>query len=157
MQTSSQRLKDYWLSQGKVNSQRADEASLKRFEDKYRVSLPQDMRQYFSEVNGMEIYWPNDKDNRGFSFWSLERVTTVPEECRVRNLPDCLFGGAELYFVFADYLDWSWAYAINLYEKENNPVIIIGGVKEPKLIASSFTEFTDLYLTDSSLLYSAND
>ena len=58
------------------------------------------------------------------------------------------------YFVFADYLQWSWAYAIRLVNQplESNEIIHVG-TNIPTVVATSFTEFLTLYLRDDKKLY----
>ena len=57
-------------------------------------------------------------------------------------------------FVFPDYLQWCWAYAIHLGDSplEPNPIIHVGTV-HPKVVARSFNEFMELYLRDARELY----
>jgi len=58
-------------------------------------------------------------------------------------------------FVFADYLDWSWAYAIRLLAtpSESGHIFMIGKQETPIQIAESFSDFVELYLVDSPILY----
>ncbi len=67
---------------------------------------------------------------------------------------DLDFPGAEFFFVFADYLHWSWAYAIRLSKRpaEECSVVLIGK-QFPITVASSFEEFVNLYIADSPKLY----
>jgi hypothetical protein len=58
----------------------------------------------------------------------------------------------QAHFVFADYLQWSWAYAIRL-GTSGNPVIFVGA--EGGVVANSFTEFVALYVQDAEALYPA--
>jgi len=60
------------------------------------------------------------------------------------------------YFIFADYCLWCWGYAIRLTSnsEDANPIFVTGS--RPGLgwiVASSFTEFLELYLTDRAELY----
>ena len=54
------------------------------------------------------------------------------------------------YFVFADYLQWSWAYAVRL-RSEDSSVILVGA--EGDVVAASFSEFVRLYIEDAEALY----
>ncbi len=56
----------------------------------------------------------------------------------------------EEYFVFADYFQWSWAYAIRL-GSEDSSVILVGA--EGDVVAASFSEFVRLYIEDAEALY----
>ena len=94
-----------------------------------------------------------DQDEKGFSFWSLERVRWVPEELAEEAPVSPSFPDAENFYAFADYLGWSWAYAIRLSELPGPAPVILIGKDSPALVARSFGEFVDLYLADSSALY----
>ena len=91
-------------------------------------------------------------DSNLFAFWSLERIKPVADEC-----PE-LEGakGHESYFVFADYMIWSWGYAINLDANSSDAgeVILIGG-RRPQQVARSFFDFIGLYVQDSKDLYAS--
>src|SRR4051812_5243396 len=51
-----------------------DDVTIQRFELNYDVKLPEDMREYFSTVNGMGDHM--DKEN-SFRFWPIEEVVPV--------------------------------------------------------------------------------
>jgi cell wall assembly regulator SMI1 len=126
---------------------------LEKFEKQMGVPLPFDMRSYFTLVNGMKPGSPGDQDPQGFSFWPLEKVRMVPEELADRSPQGVGFPSAENFFVFADYLDWSWAYAIRLFQHSTRNQVVLIGKDEPELVAESFSEFVDLYVVDSPALY----
>ena len=151
------RIRVHWQSLGLVLPTGSTETCITDFESRYAVSLPPDFREYFLRVNGMDTHWPNSQDREGYSFWPLERVKSVPEEAVSHLHSDewSGFSGAECLFVFADYLDWSWAYAIRLSSNalHGNPVFIIGKKKAPLEISDSFRGFVELYLIDSPILY----
>src|SRR5260370_42386309 len=101
-------LTKFWSSQGVSIAGGATEEEIQRFESKYQVQICREFRTYLSVANG--ILETDNCDSNMFAFWSLSRLKPVREEC-----PE-LEGakGHEDYFVFADYMIWSWAYAINL-------------------------------------------
>ena len=152
-----ERIRVHWQSTGLALPTGNTEAGIRDFESRYAVSLPRDVRDYFLGVNGMDTHWPNSQDKEGYSFWPLERVKTVPEEAANHLHSDewSRFSGAESLFVFADYLDWSWAYAIMLSRNtlSGNSVFIIGKNEDPIEVSDSFCGFVDLYLIDSPILY----
>ena len=119
------------------------------------VLLPADMRDYFAIVNGMVPVWPGDQDDKGFSFWPLERVRWVPEELANLSPQGVAFPNCEDFYAFADYLGWSWAYAIRLAPSSGGNQVILIGKDEPDLVADSFSEFVDVYLIDAPALYGA--
>ncbi|MDP8905215.1 MAG: hypothetical protein M3N29_07860 [Chloroflexota bacterium] len=67
------------------------------------------------------------------------------------------FPGADSWYLFADYLGWSWAYAMHLTSEGGTaPVSAVGTADQrPVRIAASFDEFVDLYISDSDVLYVA--
>jgi hypothetical protein len=98
-----------------------------------------------------------DTDRAGFCFWPLPRIVSALDEfgnnkdLRTHLLDPRL----KDYFIFADYLHWSWAYAIRLTGDIDARGAIFK-VDEPthlSKVADSFTEFVALYLSDSSRLY----
>ncbi len=154
MANSTSKLISYWQSQNLRIAPGNPEGSVRVFESRYSVILPPDFREYFLSVDGMAQVGGHDCDPTGFAFWPLARLKSVPEECTEHALALPEVPDPDKYFVFADYLQWSWAYAIRLGDRpsEPNPVIHVGTVR-PKTVAGSFTEFTDLYLRDARELY----
>ena len=143
-------LKKHWSSHGVRIKAGVSETELKDFEEKNRVVLPNDLRDYFRCVNGMP---PDEVDDDMIRFWMLEEVEPLtqgaPEYSRgtyVRN--------PETLFLFADYSIWAHAYAIRLGQSAlaANEVIIIGG-DSPKQISDSFSSFVKNYLMSKDLLH----
>ena len=144
----------YWTAQGLPLASGASESEIRSFESRYGLDLPGDLRIYFRSVNGLVQSGGVDTDREGFAFWPLEKVQPMPTVCTefqeaVPPVPD-----PQAYFVFADYLQWSWAYAIRL-GTSGNPVIFVGA--EGGVVANSFTEFVALYVQDAEALYPAGD
>ena len=111
------------------------------------------MRKYFRRANGMKDTWPGDQDPNGFSFWPLSKVRWVPEELAETSPHTSAFPGAEDFYVFADYMGWSWAYAIRLSSSQGKNLVILVGKELPELVAKSFSAFVDVYVIDSPALY----
>jgi len=154
MSTPYKRLIDHWTAQGLKIAAGATEEEVLSFKSQNRVILPGDLRDYFLNVNGMVQDFENSCDQRGFAFWPLSLMTNVAKECGKRSSIESAFKDPERYFVFADYLQWSWAYAIRLdaSSPEAGQVVHVGTLR-PKVIAGSFTEFVSLYLQDARELY----
>ena len=147
------RLKNYWSSHGLELASGADPDSLQEFERKNTTRLPDDFRNYLLAIDGMKPYIPNDCDKEGFSFWSIQRIKSIRQEKPDTIWPAGLPAPSQC-FIFADYLQWSWAYAIDLSTAaKNNGAIFSVGVLKPNKISDSFSEFIKLYLEDSNLLY----
>ena len=151
---SAEKLLSHWKRQGLVLAKGNDETTLIDFETKNSLRLPPDMRQYLSDANGMPSIPGSDVDSNGFRFWPLEHIRPVPTVCAEGEVPIPDVKDSLRYFVFADYFDWSWAYAIDLSRADSGsqPIIHVGTLK-PKTVAHSFTEFVDLYIQDAKELY----
>lgn len=126
--------------------------AVRTFESRYSVALPDDLREYVRRLDGTGPTWPTDADEHGFNFWPLSRIRPVPDELAAFKMDPIT--GLDQYFVFADYREWSWAYAIRLTRdgSKDNPVVPIGKGK-PVPIANSFSGFLLLYLRDAKQLY----
>jgi hypothetical protein len=154
MEESCSKLIDHWRSLNLRIALGNSEEKVREFESRNDVTLPPDFRKYFLCVDGMTQVGGHDCDPTGFSFWPLARVKNVSEEYAKHStaLPEVPDPNSS--FVFADYLQWCWAYAIHLGDSpsEPNPIIHVGTV-HPKVVAGSFNEFVELYLRDARELY----
>ena len=152
--TSAEKLLSHWKRQGLALAKGNAETTLIDFEARNSLRLPPDMRQYLSVANGMPSIPGSYVDPNGFRFWPLEHIRPVPTVCAEAGVPSPAVKDSERYFVFADYFDWSWAYAIDLGRSDSGsqPIIHVGTL-EPKTVAHSFTEFVDLYIQDSRELH----
>jgi hypothetical protein len=142
-------LKRYWSSHNVDINAGVSEATLDSFEEKYDVTLPDDLRDYFRCVNGMPLELTDDALIR---FWMIEEVEALPKGAPEYSDPQYIQNPDSL-FLFADYSLWSHAYAIRLTKApaDTNKVFIIG-YDSPILLGNSFTEFVDNYLTNKDLL-----
>ena len=151
MSELSEQLKGRWESEGASTRPGSSPWKISSFEARYGVRLPEDVRDYFCTVDGME---EGLSDNALISFWPLnevEPVTTrvvqfsgVPDYRRIaRKLKD-----AGSYFAFADFLIWSHVYAIRIGapHKKNEIVWICGS--HHSVVADSFSDFIKAYLND---------
>jgi len=154
MATPCSQLISHWKSLNLKIAPGNPEQKVREFESQNGVILPPDFREYFLCVDGMAQVGGHDCDPKGFAFWPLARVRNVVEECAEHSLAQPELPDPEKYFVFADYLQWSWAYAIHLSGSTSQPnqVIHVGTVRA-KLVAGSFTQFVDHYLRDAEGLY----
>ena len=143
-------LTDYWTSQGLQLVAGCAAAAITAFERRHHVVLPSAVRAYYQTVNGMKQTSKDACDSNGFSFWPLDQVTPIDEFLETYRWPTC--EGCAGFFVFADYLQLSWAYAIRLARTPGNPVVLIGK-ERPELVAASFDDFVTAYLEDAASLY----
>ena len=141
---------NYWRFQGLSLTGGCHPDSILDFERRNCVELPEDMRAYFLTVDGMSPNNPEDK--KGFSFWPLSEVTRADEEVERRTPFVQHFANDSEFFVFADYLHWSWAYAIRM-KPNGAPRVIIVGKNTPEIVSESFTEFVGMYIADAASLY----
>jgi hypothetical protein len=148
------RIKMYWQSQNLPAAQGCTDAQIRQFEARYKVLLPDDMRDYFLTVNGMVENMYYDQDRNGFSFWPLRKVKTVVEEAGESGNRRLASQKTESFFVFSDYLCWCWAYAIRLSQnrRESNDVILLC-CRNPVKIADSFSQFAEFCMVDDERLY----
>jgi len=110
------------------------------------------MRQFYECMNGTEQI--TDHEHGLVRLWSLDELRTVREERAderdYESIADAI--------VFADHLHWSWAYAglpvaPPNSDDDNSHVFIIGGAGGTIPIATSFSRFAELILTDDPKLY----
>jgi len=141
-----ERLLAHWRADGHVRlGPPTTEAELNSFERKYSVQLPLVMRAYLEQVNGFMP--PDNQDREGFSFWPLRQIT------RVSDFRNCRYGARSELYLFADYLDWSWAYAVTLVGPMSSVFIVGTADGEPQMVSTSIDEFIELYLVDDPRIY----
>ena len=109
-----------------------------------------EFRDYLLTVNGMLQSGNEDCDSNIFAFWQLNRIRPIADECpELQRSPE-----EGRYFVFADYMIWSWAYAIDLAASSATAgrVILVGRLRE-QIVSPNFFGFVRLYAEDSRQLY----
>jgi hypothetical protein len=135
------RLLTHWRNGGAHPASGNSERAILEFEARHGVRMPDDMRYYFIEVNGMTPDWRCDQDENGFTFWPLSGVREVIRGEERTGL-----------FTFADYLSSSWEYSIKLVGSPDYAAVFL---VDPEIspVASSFSEFLSEYLIDSPRIY----
>jgi hypothetical protein len=124
------------------------------FETRQKITLAPDIREYFLNVNGMTPYFPGYQDGEGFSFWPLENVRTLAEENDSSDRGYLRIAERDSFFLFSDYLDWSWAYAVKILPGSCDAEgIYLLCCNNPIRIADSFSDFMRMYLGKSDQLY----
>lgn len=141
MNTIGECLKQFWLHDGIKLQRGVSEAELREFEQKYNLLLPDDLKDYFSTVNG---FADSGCDENLITFMPLAEVLPS-SQAWVLEVPD-----ADSYFVFADYSISCHVYMIRLRNDLSfgNPVFIAYD-RNPEQIAGSFSEFVEGYLADN--------
>ena len=154
MENVWQQLIEFWRKQNLPIQKACIEDDIRSFETRYEIALPPDMREYFLNVNGMPPYFPGDKDKEGFSFWPLDRVRTLEEDNEAHDRRYLRLTEEDSFFLFCDYLGWSWAYAIKRIPGSRGVEgIYLVGCPNPIKIADSCSDFVRLYLEQSDRLY----
>ena len=124
-----------------------NQESVDRLEARYGIRLPDDFRDYLLHA------CPKDEsenmDDEGTAWWPLDRLLNIPDEYPHTITDPVIAKNAAKYSFFADYLIWSWAWAIDCSEdKDRGRVAVIGGPDQ--FVANSFTEFVDRYVEDQT-------
>ena len=137
-----------WSASGGIRPG-ATVAEIETFESRYGVRLPPDFRAYLLAVNGMH---PNQTDRHCTHFWGLDRIQPAAAYHPSAKHP---FSDVEAarYFIFCDILIDAFWYAIRLSSEPDVPSPVCmwadGGVK---IVARSFTEFTEEHVGDPGVL-----
>ena len=135
----------HWHENNNAANLGALPSAIADFEERYQVVMPTEVRAYFEAMDGQREELGTDF----FGFWPLAKVRLVSEELNDIHLDRFDFPGG---FVFADYLCWSWGYAVEMGSSSEigGAVYFIGGGAPNRLLASSFSEFIRAYVTDSN-------
>lgn len=145
------RLAKQWDDAGVARNVGASVKTITAFELRHHISLPVDVRRFYSRFNGTL-----ETDTAFIAFWPLEEIDTVPEKLAdyagipdyskiTDSLPD-----ADDYFVFADHSIWVNVYAIRLKGKHSAkaPVLWIADGCTFATMSESFSDFWLRYMDD---------
>jgi len=136
-----------------VNVTPSNIEEIKIFQKKYNVEIPQDLRNYYLDINGSG----NGTLNNLYEFYSIHRTKKIHEELiNWKGVPDYSklnFNGMENIFVFGAYEFNLYAFGIELHQNlsQNRIFILCGG--DFNVIADNFTAFVDLYLNRPEEIY----
>lgn len=145
MSDSWLRLISLWRDAGLVIRPGVDASAIHAFETKHGIVMPNDLRNYWLAVDGMEV----DLDPGLNRFWPLDLVKPVSEELTEIHpdrwaYPDC--------FVIADHCLWCLGWAVRLGRtstERSGPMYLVSGGDPPGWqVAPSFTAFVEMYLVD---------
>ena len=139
-------VKTHWLGQG-INVRRgATESEIAAYEARYQVCLPEDMREFFTVVNGFDNRDGEEVDNDMITFFSLEEIKPL------KATDWGIAARAESYFVFADWSISAHVYALRLSKDctASGPVVVVYDALVK--VADSFTEFMRAYLEDNKVV-----
>ena len=147
--SSIARLRQSWLSDGSpVLQPPVVDQEIIAFQQSHKVNVPADFAAYLKCQNGFDQY-SGHQDARGFNFWPLQDIASLDnyDGGRYRAL------GYRSYFLFCDYLDFSWGYAICMGEGAHDIVLVGARDGKPKFVADNFVSFIDAYLHDVPSIY----
>jgi hypothetical protein len=143
------KLKNIWASSDNV---KASDRDILLFEKKYDLLIPDDLNEYFRLLNGTD----GEYDKKFFQFYSLDQFKRIDERFKdwngVPNYKNIVntFKDQDSCFVFADFQIYLFSYAILLNkDKSNKNEVYAFCGDEYRIIAYSFTEFLDLYFSES--------
>jgi hypothetical protein len=140
MSAIGESLKQFWLRQNTKLRRGASENELREFEQKYNVLLPDDLKDYFSTVDGFADW---GCDENVITFLPLAEILPSSKTWTL-EVPD-----ADSYFAFADYSIKCHFYMIRLRNDLSlGNSIFIAYDRKPEQIAGSFSEFVEGYLAD---------
>ncbi|HSH67648.1 MAG TPA: SMI1/KNR4 family protein [Bacteroidia bacterium] len=132
----------YWEKQNIRIAQNSLEV-IHRIEEKIAVVLPDDFKEFYLEVNGM-----NKADRRGFLIYPLQAILPVKKVAAITTLKR-----NSTILIFAEYKKKTWYYGIQLKEDGDYTIGLVTKKGAFKPITNFLAEFIDLYLEDSSKLY----
>jgi SMI1 / KNR4 family (SUKH-1) len=140
------------LRQQKKQPIPASEADVAIFERDNKIQLPSEFRKYLLEAGGTTI------DTDTFCFYGIHQLRLWANE----DPPIPSFAHAQTdpthYIIFADYLQWCYAYAIRVVgPKDRIGEVIHAGMLKPSAICETFCSFVDLYLVDDMRLHIVNE
>jgi len=140
-------LKILWANQN-IPIKSSSEKEIKRVEMLKKIKLPNDLKFFYSEVNGMNGNYPDDMDDNGFLFYPVQHVLPYNKEFNSNNLD------MNAVYIFAEYLHKSWWYAFkNGSDSNTYRIMVIFSKDDFRFISNSLAEFIELYLCDSPALY----
>jgi hypothetical protein len=126
-----QRLRDSWIKAGIQLVEPASGKAVNEFEQRRRLKLPGDLREYLTIAGGMQAA---ETDGQMISFLSLPSIEEELEKHPV----------APELVVFAEFCVWSHWYAT----RRDTSAVYAGDGENQLKIADSFSEFVAQYLAD---------
>ncbi|MEN9865282.1 MAG: hypothetical protein RL748_872 [Pseudomonadota bacterium] len=144
-------LLDFWRKDTCVSLQPpVSDTTILEFERSHNVILPSDFRYYLSNLTNGFNQSANYQDGNGFNFLPLECLYAVSKF----DTSDFKASNGRDYYVFCDYLDFCWAFAIDFNGSDTRGNIVVVGAGNPfPIVSKSFSEFIELYRADDARLY----
>jgi hypothetical protein len=146
------KLIEHWKSQGfEIHSNSL--LHLQTTLEAKSLKLPDDFIHMYLNVNGMDGICP-DFDEEGFCFYPIEDLTTLDSYYK-EYYPDKYNGQGDFkeIVIFADYMHESWLYGVKTEHDGSYSIGIIALYGEFTFITHSLTDFINLYIENSPVLY----
>jgi hypothetical protein len=122
------------------------EREIRALEERYSVRLPEDFRGYLFAA----MPHGNEWDAEGTRWFPVADIKSLREECADWDTVSAL--DSDKLLVFADFLIWCYAWAIDCSDTANRgKIALITG--NDHYVAGSFDEFLDRYLRDDAALH----
>lgn len=148
----SQWLKEAWANDRTYEPRRSNaSAQVEAIEARYDIRIPEDFRAYLCDVAPLSDFM----DDVGTSWWSIENVKNVPDECSTPpgKINPKIEMESDKYLIFADYLIWCYAWAICCSESANRGKIALIGGMPNDFVADDFRQFVALEFADSRAIH----
>jgi hypothetical protein len=151
MKPSVMRFSQFWQGRSLPARKAATQQGVADFEQRYGVTLPEDMREFWLLMDGTEGASADD-----LTFWAMHEFRCVTEvfvgaeyECLDLRCPPGLPHPSS-YFVFTDYLVSSFCYAVGLGQSvPYGDVLFLDGTTWYRC-ADSFSMFLDGYIREAA-------
>ena len=142
-------LREYWAVDGVEIMPPVSCEIIRDFEQSQQTTLPPDFVRYLKFANGFNQFGEY-QDKNGFNFWPVDQIYRVSDYDEGRFN----FESGDKYFIFCDYMDFSWGYAIRIDRSGPCDVVLVGSRNgSPESVASSFSDFMTLYLRNDPIIY----
>ncbi|WP_443747574.1 SMI1/KNR4 family protein [Asticcacaulis solisilvae] len=122
------------------------EARIAAIEARYAVTLPEDFRSYL----GGDCPEQERHDAENTTWWGLDQIGSLPDAHPYAAAGELARLAVDKYLVFADYMVWCWAWAINCGDDEHRGKIAIIDGSADRFVAGSFRDFLQLYTVNPS-------
>lgn len=141
----------FWAATGtKISGKPAREAEIAKLEAHFDVRLPSDFRTYLLKA-APRI--GETMDDNLVTWWDVSRIAS---EQMINERPVIVDGdtaNTHKYLIFADYLIWSWAWAIACGDTDQRgKIVVLGDPARERIVADDFATFVDLRIKDDSSL-----
>jgi len=117
------------------------ESRIADIEARYAMTLPEDFREYLASACPYE----DRHDSEDTTWWGFEQIRSLPEAYPHAVSGELAWHAVDKYLVFADFMVWCWAWAINCGDDERRGRVAIIGGSPDRFVAKSFRDFLQLY------------